>query len=60
MYVLAIVTTLILLIFCYLYFFRLPSGFTVKKRRLDITGKTHRFVDVGDHMVDHCSVGSAD
>lgn len=60
MYVLAIVSTLILVVFCYLYFFKLPTGFTVKKRRLDITGKTHRFVDVGDNMVDHCAVGFGD
>jgi hypothetical protein len=59
MYLLAIVTTTILVVFTYLYFYKLPASFTVKKRRLDITGKTHRFVDITDHLVDHCAVDDA-
>jgi hypothetical protein len=56
MYILALVTTTILLIFTYLYIYRRPSSFTVRKRRLDLGAQAHKFVDIGDHMIDHCGV----
>jgi diacylglycerol kinase (ATP) len=56
MNILSILATLVLLVFGYFYFFKLKHGFKVKKRQFDMSGKTHKFVDIGEQCIDHCAI----
>lgn len=52
-----ILATIVVLAFSYIYVFRWRKANKVKKREFDFTGNSHRFIDIGENIVDHCAVG---
>lgn len=57
MNILTILATIVVLAFSYIYVFRWRKANKVKKREFDFTGNSHRFIDIGENIVDHCAVG---
>ena len=56
MNILTILASVIIVVFSYIYIFKWRNRNKVKKRDFDFSGNKHRFMDISDHIVDHCTV----